>query len=310
MLIPGLEDLLFPITPAKFFETYWPENPLFIPASDGKLSSLFSLPQLQDLESLIEARTLQVRACLPDHDDEYSSLLLAPEDCLKAYRNNMTLVFDSMQTQDDEIKNTLLKIQSDLGLPTGGEANDLTRARAMVYATPAGGRTGLHFDANANFVIQLRGTKRWALAKNTSVDYPTERYTSRTGELADTLDRQCHAELLDDLPEGSPEFLLQPGSILFVPRGYWHETSTEDDSLSLNFTFTQPTWADILAKSIHGYLLQSAQWRALADGLESADPTRNEQSIKRFESLLAEFTRELPSISARQLLMDICRIRG
>ena len=151
----GLADLIAPISVKEFFDSHWPVEPLFIPASKGKLEAIFSLPQMQDLSKIIEARQRKVRACLPDFDDEYSSIHLEPQDALKAYRNNMTLVFDSMQSQDATIAETLKNIRSDLGLVTGGEENDLCKARSIAYATPAGCGTRLHFDANANFVIQI-----------------------------------------------------------------------------------------------------------------------------------------------------------
>jgi 50S ribosomal protein L16 3-hydroxylase len=299
----GLGDLLAPITEVEFFRSYWPRKPLFIPPSTTKCECLFALPQLQDVRSLIAARVAKVRACLPDYDDEYSSILLDPEEALKVYRNNMTLVFDSMQTQNETIASTLMKVRSDLGLVVG-EDGELTQSRAIAYATPAGGRTRLHFDANANFVFQLRGTKRWTLAPNTSVENPTERYTSCTGEIAAVLEKQCHAPLLEELSQESPEFILEPRSVLFVPRGYWHETTTEDDSLSLNFTFSQPTWADVFAKSLHGHLLQSEHWRELADGLEGLDVNRKEAAIARLEQLFRQLVQELPSISASELLKE------
>lgn len=299
----GLGSLLAPISQEEFFDSYWPKKHLFIPPSPNKLNCLFDLPQLQSLQTLIAARVLKVRACLPDFDDEYSSILLEPGDALKVFRNNMTLVFDSMQSQSETIAGFLKNVRSDLGLVTGSE-NDLTQARAIVYATPAGGRTRLHFDANANFVFQLKGTKRWCLAPNISVENPTDRYTSCTGEIGVALEKQCHAQLLEELPKGSLEFLLEPGAVLFVPRGYWHETTTEDDSISLNLTFSQPTWADIFTKSIHELLLQSADWRELADGIEASDLGRKEKAIARFEVLVRQFARELPNISGKELLTE------
>lgn len=298
----GLAALLAPLTPEDFFGSYWPRKPLFIPASERKLPGLFGLPLLQDPASLVENRLQKVRACLPDYEDEYSSILVEPGDALKLYRNNMTLVFDAMQLQSEVIAAVLANLRADLGLVTGGEGGDLTRSRAIAYATPAGGCTRLHFDANANFVTQIKGTKRWMLAPNTSVENPTERYTSGTGEIATALETQCHDQLLDRLPDGSQELVLEPGSVLFVPRGYWHQTATEDDSLSLNFTFSQPTWADVLAKSLHEHLLQSAAWRDLADGLEGTDAPRQEAALARFETLVAELGGELAGLSGRELL--------
>lgn len=300
----GLADLIAPLTIDDFLEYHWPRKPLFIPAQDEKLNALFDIDQLDSLETIVAARQLKVRACLPDYDDEYSSIHIEPKDALKAYRNNMTLVFDSMQLQDPVIARSLIQIREDLGIVTGGYENDLSRARSIVYATPAGCGTRMHFDANANFIIQLQGSKRWMLAPNTSVENPTERYTTGSFEMPAALEKQCHAPLLEELPEDSLEFVMEPGCVLYVPRGYWHETTTDDDSLSLNFTFSQPSWADVFTKSLQEHLLESADWRALADGLESSDRERRGQAVSEFESLVKRLVQKLPEISAKRLLNE------
>jgi len=278
---PGLSELLAPISPFTFFASHWPGKPLLVPPVEGKLAGLFALPELQSLESLLAHRQQKVRACLPDFEDEYSSLLVEPNEAERAYRNHMTLVFDSMQTQIPYLAETLEQVRAELGLPAR-----LVQSRAIVYATPAGGRTRLHFDANANFVLQLQGTKRWRLSPNNSVDNPTDRYTSGTGEISTELDGQCHAQLLDELPEDCEELVLQPGSVLFVPRGYWHETSTEEDSFSITLTFSQPTWADVFATSLHRHLLQDRDWREVA----------SEKAPVRLESLVKKLTDDFPQV--------------
>lgn len=300
----GLGDLLAPITVPEFLNSIWPVEPLFIPATPGKLQTIFDLPQMQDLNQLIAARQRKVRACLPDFDDEYSSIHLEPGDALKAYRNNMTLVFDSMQSQDATIADTLKNIRMDLGLVTGGAENDLCKARSIAYATPAGCGTRLHFDANANFVIQIKGTKTWRLAPNESVENPTERFTTGSEEMPAALEHQCHAPLIDMLDKDAMEVVMRPGCVLFVPRGYWHETTTEEESLSLNFTFSQPTWADVFTKSLQEVLLRSPEWRELADGLEGTDQDRKEAAIERFEFLVKSLAAELPEFSGRLLLQE------
>lgn len=300
----GLRELISPLTTDEFFGSHWPGTPLYLPPTQDKLRELIELPELQSLESVLAGRVEKVRACLPDFSDEYSSIFVDPADALKAYRNHMTLVFDGMQTQSSSVAAMLTAIQSDLGLITGGGHNDLSKARSMAYATPAGGKTKLHFDANANFVVQLLGTKRWALAPNTSVKNPTDRYTSGTGEISITLERQCEEMLLEELPQGALEFLMEPGAVLFVPRGYWHETTTEEDSLSLNFTFGQTTWADVFSLSLREHLLQDSEWRELAYGLAGPDPMRTDKALARFETLLKRLREALPEISGTQLLAD------
>jgi 50S ribosomal protein L16 3-hydroxylase len=118
------------------------------------------------------------------------------------------------------------------------------------------------------------------------------------------LENQCHAPLIDMLDEDAMEVVMKPGCVLFVPRGYWHETTTEEDSLSLNFTFSQPTWADVFTKSLQEVLLRSPEWRDLADGLEGTDQERKEKAIARFEFLVKNLAADLPEISGRVLLQE------
>ena len=286
----GLSELLYPVTQADFFNSYWPEQALFIPPAENKLINIFDLEQLQNLENLVLARVLKVRACLPDFDDEYSSIHLDPKDAIKAYDNNMTLVFDSMQSQCSLIADVLKNITADLSLVFGQSDNNLCQARSIAYATPAWCGTRLHFDANANFIIQIRGTKKWTLVKNTSVHYPTERFTTGSFEMSEALENQCHDQLLDSVPdEGATEYTMTPGSVLFVPRGMWHETTTDEDSLSLNFTFSQPTWADVFSKSIHNVLLKSTEWRKLPQG---SHLTESEKMLQLFQNLVKDLTAE------------------
>ena len=300
----NLKDLIAPHTVSEFMASHWPSKPLFIPSHAEKIENILRLPQLQSLENLIAARSTKVRACLPDFDEEYSSIMVEPYDALKVYQNSMTLVFDLMQKQSPEIAESLKQITHDLGLVVGSYEHNLCQARSIVYATPAWCGTRLHFDANANFIIQISGTKKWTLASNQSVQDPTERFTAGSLEMPMALEKQCHAELLHEMPEDAVEYLMEPGSVLFVPRGVWHETTTEEDSLSLNFTFSQPSWADVFSKSIHGLLLNSPQWRQLCNGLGSSAQTETLQAEKKCQDLVLDLILQLQNVSAADLLTE------
>jgi 50S ribosomal protein L16 3-hydroxylase len=119
----------------------------------------------------------------------------------------------------------------------------------MVYATPDGKGTAAHFDQNINFVLQLQGNKKWWLAPNLNVENPTQRYT-----IGQDLDHELASYSDPEMPSQMPtedcrEILLKPGSMLFVPRGYWHSTEAEGEALALNFTFSQPTWVDLFTRT-------------------------------------------------------------
>jgi len=86
--------------------------------------------------------------------------------------------------------------------------------------------------------------------------------------------------------------VLEPGSLLFVPRGVWHATEAEDDALSLNFTYTAPTWLDLLAAALRGRLAVSPAWRATATPASPAE----------FAALLRELADDVPNWGVADIL--------
>jgi 50S ribosomal protein L16 3-hydroxylase len=95
-----------------------------------------------------------------------------------------------------------------------------------------------------------------------------------------------------ELPADHTEIVLQPGSVLFVPRGMWHATHAATDALSLNFTFTPPTWIDLLTAALRGRLALSPSWR------ETASP----RSVATFEALLRELADDAATWGAADIL--------
>ena len=149
-------------------------------------------------------------------------------------------------------------IRADLGLSA------LTFSRSLIYATKEGRGTDPHFDQNINFVIQISGTKKWWVAPNEHVDNPLTRHTMGV-EMDPELSSYAREEMPEKFPDNGIEFILKPGSVLFVPRGSWHRTEATSDALSLNFTFTAPCWIDLFVTALRGRLLQSPNWRETAD---------------------------------------------
>ena len=165
------------------------------------------------------------------------------------------------------------------------------RDRCLLYASPAGKGTASHFDQNVNVVVQLEGTKTWWLAPNAHVERPMTRHTMG---LAVDAELQSYARLPmpAQMPEDRVEIVLQPGSILFVPRGMWHATRAETDALSLNFTFSPPTWIDLLTAALRGRLALSSEWRQ----------TATVEGAAAFDALLSELAVDARSWSAADIL--------
>jgi 50S ribosomal protein L16 3-hydroxylase len=233
---------------------------------------------------------------LPDVSDESSAIDVSAKDARKLFANKMALLFNNVQTLSPELDNWLKALSKDLGLPSS------THARCMIYATPDGKGTAAHFDQNINFVLQIHGTKTWWIAPNTSIKNPTERFT-----IGQELDRELVSYIEAPMPKALPsagkrEIILMPGSVLFVPRGWWHSTEARGEALALNFTFSQPTWVDLFTLALRSRLTLSPAWREFADGVNSSDPERRLRAQDELDALLQELVEDLPNWRAQDIL--------
>ena len=291
----GLSALVAPLTPDEFMKGAWPKEPFVMHGLDKSIQDLIDLPFLKSLDALLNSWPFLVQAHLPDVSDDSSSVETTPKDARKLYSNQMPLLFNNVEKISPLLSDWLTMLVRDLGLPNS------TFARCLVYATPDGRGTAPHFDQNINFVLQLHGTKKWWIAPNTNIENPTERFTMNqdlTPELASYISGKMPA----NMPKDRQEITLSPGSMLFVPRGYWHSTEAIGEALALNFTFSQPTWIDLLTLALKSRLSLSNEWRELADGVGSSDADRRLAAQLKFEVLLAELIDDLPNWQASDII--------
>ena len=254
---PGLDALIAPGSLRELFACFESSEPFAVHGQRPSITALTEIRLLESLDVLLESWPKMVQAHLPDVADEASSVTVSPDDARKLFDSGMGLLFADVETISPRLTDWLGAIRRDLGLSA------LTQARCLVYATPRGKGTAPHFDQNVNFVLQVHGTKKWRLAPNSHVERPLTRHTMGLS-VDPELQTYARIPMLQRMPEASREIVLQPGSLLFVPRGYWHATSADSDALSLNFTFSAPTWIDVFTAALRGRLAISSEWRKTA----------------------------------------------
>lgn len=109
---------------------------------------------------------------------------------------------------------------------------------ANAYLTPPSSSQGFapHYDDIEAFVIQLEGKKRWR------VYAPKDDHT--------TLPRiSSHDFSTADLEPPVLDIILEPGDVLYMPRGWIHQANTNSTQPSLHLTvsaYQQWTWTDLL----------------------------------------------------------------
>lgn len=247
---------------------------------------------LNSLSSLLENWNKEVDIHLLDLKDEASTKKVTPDYALSYYKKGMGLLFNDINEEDNFFNEKLESLCEDLGVSSA------TIRRNLIYATPKGGGTATHFDQNINLIIQIHGEKSWWIEENKSISNPLTRHTLGT---------QADSELASYLEEPFPteikykrEYKLVAGSVLFVPRGHWHKTYAHSDALALNFTFSVPSWSDILSMALRARVIQSDLWRESVLGLNN-EATAKEKLLN-FQFLIDSLKEDIQSWRAEDIL--------
>ena len=282
---PGLAALIAPHPLQTLHERIQRDEPLVVHGVRESVAELLAIPFLRSLDTLLGWWPDQVQVLLPGIADEANTTMASTDEARTQFAGGMGLLFNEAHQHMPELVPWLAAIRADLGLSA------LTQQRCLLYATPADKGTAPHFDQNLNFVLQVHGRKTWSLAANTHVARPMTRHTM--GQAVDPeLASYARLPMPDELPAGGTEIVLEPGSLLFVPRGTWHATRATTDALALNFTFTPPTWIDVFTAALRSRLARSSAWR------ETAQPL----SVATFEALLRELADDARGWSAGDIL--------
>lgn len=308
-LFPTLSTL-FPGDALEAFLRSWPHEVFHYPGARERLP-VASAPELSDMESLFlwsdTASEVSFAASLPSARDEVEAVDgLSPDAARAAFECGMTLTlpgagaFESIFPTVGEYVESLRR---ELGIPV------YSLTRAIVYASPAGGGTSLHFDRNANIVAQLTGRKRWLVAPNYAVEHPTQRFSTRQRKpphprLSDYLTEPLPRELPPESAKRAVEVVLEPGDVLFVPYGWWHQTEAVEDSIQLNFTASMPSWSELITYGLRRHLERRPHWRAFAQDVHSPDPERRASALERVRALLLELADMVTELDADRLPDD------
>lgn len=113
---------------------------------------------------------------------------------------------------------------------------------AFLWVTPAGLRTGLHWDSPENLFAQVVGARRFLLLppEATPAVYPHPFFSatpqfSRVDYAAPDLAR--FPRYADARPLACT---VAPGEVLYLPSGWWHAAESDELTLAVNFWWLRP----------------------------------------------------------------------
>jgi hypothetical protein len=150
-------------------------------------------------------------------------------------------------------------------------------------------REGIHWDTHDVFAVQMQGRKAW------QVFAPV---------VAQPLGQ--HRSFYYDIPKTEPllSVVLEPGDVLYIPRGFVHQVRSPDDSDSLHLAIGvyTPTWSELVEVMLRRAQLQRGHepaWR------QTVDPTLDRDGVaQRVAGLLRELADTVAGLDGPALLED------
>ena len=284
LLEPGLPSMVWPVTPAAFKTDFWATSRLLVVHATGsRLTELASAFDGFDVLQMLRS-AVRVVVWMKGRLGKMHFLDASPEVAAAAYDAGHSLYFNPPL---DVQRRFIAAIAEELGIgmrggrwapqSADGGGADVVGGDIEVFAVRGRHSTPWHYDAQANFTVQVRGTKRWSVVlpctgaavcsdnafqpsgvTQQRVDEPySNLHPSSSNSSALLVDAALHS-LCSRGPAPAMagqvvSFALRPGSTLFLPAGVWHRVDAEDDdsgSLSINLSLSGTRWSDVILSRI------------------------------------------------------------
>jgi len=135
--------------------------------------------------------------------------------------NDLYLVANNHLMAQGRAQNLL----ADLPFPEGYLATDKAQGCSSLWWGPAGTKTAAHHDTCHALFLQLVGRKRFVFASplDPRLMVELDGYYQRQRDLNRVSDQVLEAT-------------LEPGDLLYIPVGWWHQVDALDASIGISFT--------------------------------------------------------------------------
>ncbi|MGW3374746.1 cupin domain-containing protein [Streptomyces hydrogenans] len=252
-----LETRLIGLSHEEFAASVWGRVPLLTRGA-GDFSDLFSASAVDELVSRRGLRTPFLRVA-KDGDTAPESSYTSPggvgasvadqlDDTAlwRSFADGSTLVLQALQRTWQPVTDFATRLGTELGHPV----------QANAYVTPPQNR-GFddHYDIHDVFVLQVTGTKRWIVHEPVHpAPLRDQPWTARRAAIADAARSEAYLDTV-----------LQPGDVLYLPRGWLHAAEALG-AVSIHLTLGIHVWtrhalARQLADSALALLREDAEMR-------------------------------------------------
>lgn len=292
---PILSKWLAPTSVSEFRRVHLGRTPFYAPASKERLdTALPLLPSWQTKDIL--PRVEQAVAWFPALDGSLKIAEVSARAAEDLHDAGTTLYLRRIAALD--------ALADDL---SAGLAIPRTMLEVTLFCNRVGARTRMHFDRVGTITMQIRGRKRWTVARNDAAPKAHLNWTT-LNPFPPGLRHYAHDLPPSTMPESAESFSLEPGAVLYVPEGYWHETESDLDSCSLHIHVLNHYWVDALLSTLRCRLIADESFRGTAYTLWA--PEDRESTRTHVRALMDSAASSLAQMTVDDVLPRVAGERG
>lgn len=283
----AFSKLIAPTTPETFFRDYWEKKPLIVRREQREYYS--DLLSLRGFDHVITTQTLMhpqafianAARQVPAEEYTFQSGSVDSARLYQQFADGGTIVFNQLEHFIPPLADLCRSLERDLS----------TRFQCNIYCTPSNAQGfPTHYDSHDVFILQIHGKKHWILY-NTPLELPFKGQPFKR----------------DETPKGevTAEFDLEPGDMLYLPRGIMHDAQTrEGETLHITLGALVTSWTELLLEAVAKVALGDADFRrALPIGYARTEFDRS-QSREYFQSLMQRVATQVDFDSALDHFAD------
>jgi 50S ribosomal protein L16 3-hydroxylase len=275
-----------------------PDQPLVFRGSTARFGGLEKIKSFQNAEACLESAAGHSLVRVFEPGQTRGATQTARE-AMESYQDGSTVYIERLERWETEVRPFRDSLARDLGVQPSEVA-----VECFLCGTAGAGKS-VHFDPEINFLFQLKGKKRWVIVPNPLIEHPLRGHGFREdhGPLPfPHASGPCRGNPMEEATGDRFEVVLEPGDVLYLPRGHWHQTETVTPSLHVVFAVQPPPFARRITSRLESTLLRTARWRSFPLGWTHESGPVNDGHLEEIEACLAEARKELAKWTAKDLL--------
>lgn len=234
----AFDRLLSPVDASQFFREHWHSTPLHIPGDGSKFSDF---PGLKELPSVLSGRFSGNRwlgghrhtaqATFVDKAGNVRKINAAASMWAELFNAGASLCFSAVDRSSEELTRFVKDIASTTRLPG--------TIVTTCYLTPPSSGSGMHFDSQHVFFMQVAGKKHWKFSRQPAWRDAAVNLQEASLQVPGikTFMESAKMAIATPAEAGMQEITLNTGDVLYLPPGFWHEGRTSDSN-SFHYTLT------------------------------------------------------------------------